>query len=197
MALMVRKKNNVVDFNGRQRMNKAQVLEQLFREHSTSLRVFLRGIMKGDQDVEDIVQEMFVKLSDIDDILTRLPSDKKRCRSYLFATANNMVVDIERSKLVRRRYCEQEISHATEEDQKDGVGPEEIAMSHQELERVKSEILKLKPRWRKAFILSRFKHLTYKQIANEMGVSVKQVEQYMKEALIRVRDAAIEKREFG
>ncbi|MCV6627270.1 MAG: sigma-70 family RNA polymerase sigma factor, partial [Cellvibrionaceae bacterium] len=132
--------------------------------------------MGSSHELEDVVQDVFAKLAKEENLIARLPADRSKWRSYLVAMANNLVVDMARYKQVRRKYLDKERHQITEADRVEEASPERIALSRQELERVKAVILELRPRWRQAFILNRFKHQSYPQIAQQMGVSVKQIE---------------------
>ena len=186
VALMPRKPDNVVDFNDR-RTSKEQVLEQLFNEHGPALRAFLAGRTRNEAEAEDLLQEVFVRLARIEDLTERLVEQRGNVRSFVFSTANRLAVDLERRKAVRRNYrvseCEQADKQAFE------ITPEVVLLANQELEMVKQAILALPPNWRKAFTLSRFRHMSYKQIACEMGVSVKVIEKYISRSLTELRNA--------
>ena len=188
----MRKKGDVVELADHRSESKRQLLEHLFSEHGAALRGFLHGVMGSSQELDDVVQDVFARLAREDDLVARLPSDRNKWRSYLVAMANNLVVDMARYQQVRRKYLHKERCQLTDTDRVEMASPEAIALNRQELERVKDVILGLRPRWRQAFILSRFKHQSYPQIAEQMGVSVKQIEKYMKQALIRVRAAAVD-----
>ena len=45
----------------------------------------------------------------------------------------------------------------------------------------------LKPRWRQAFVLNRFNHMSYHDVAKTMNVSTKTVEKYIGKALLHLR----------
>ncbi len=187
------KTTNVVDLSGRPRETREQVLERLFNEHRDALCAFLWVRLGVDQEVDDIVQDVFARLADLDDLPERLPPGNHSNRAFIFTIANNHVLNLEKHRQVRRRYVEQQTSaHNAGSDGLVEVSPEVVALAEQELERVKQVILKLRPNWRDAFILNRFKHWSYRDIAVVMGVSVKQVEKYMKHALVHVRRAALE-----
>ena len=187
---MSRQVSKVVNLRGRPQETRRQVLERLFREHGSALRAFLTVRMGGSADLEDVVQEVFVRLSRMDNLQERLPAGNDSNRSFIFAVANNLVLDLERSRQVRRRYVEAEQVHAGEDDAVYDATPESVALAGQELEQIKELIMNLKPAWRTAFVLSRFRHKSYREVAAEMGVSVKQVEWFMKCALARLQKAA-------
>ena len=180
---MTHNKNNVVDFK-RPEESRGQVLERLFNEHGAALRSFLRARL-GAADVEDVVQEVFVRLARMTDLDSRLPAGGKENRAYIFMAANNMIVDMERRKAVRRRHQEDE-KHGGMVDLYD-ISPEITVAGVQELGLIEKAIVELPPKWRKAFVFSRFGHLSYKEIAQKMGVTTRTVENYMSNALTKLR----------
>lgn len=190
---MVSKKSNVVGLS-RRRETREQVLERLFSEHGDALRAFLRVRMSShaDADTEDIAQEVFIRLARMDELETRLSPSNDSNRSFMVAVANNLVLDFEKKKRVRYRYAQSEQAQAHEDDSIQLGTPESISESREQLERMRDVIMNLHPCSRKAFILNRFKFKSYREISVEMGVSVKQIEKYMKRALTQIREAAAE-----
>ncbi|MDM3869750.1 RNA polymerase sigma factor [Porticoccus sp. W117] len=182
---------NIVDFANRRAESQEQVLDRLFREHGGALRGFLRARLGVGEDLEDVVQEVFIRLARLDDLASRLPINGSSNRSFIYTVANNLVVDMERRKAHQRRYAETQKSQKQDEDSHCLATPESIALAHDELEQLKRVILGLKPTWRDAFILTRIQSLSYKEAAQRMNVTVKQVERFLKSALIQVRKASI------
>ncbi|WIO74969.1 RNA polymerase sigma factor [Porticoccaceae bacterium LTM1] len=181
------RRNNVVDLMGRRQEERERVLEQLFNEHGAALRSFVARNMAADEDPEDIVQEVFIRLVKMDDLYDRLTEESGSTRSYLFTIANNLVVDLERKKSRRRGFDSRLMEEA--EDAVVESNPEVIVSANRELEMLKAVIMKLRPDLRRAFVLNRFKHLSYPQVAEHMGVTVKQVEYFMSQALVQIRRA--------
>ena len=188
LPLAKQRSDNIVDLSGRRRETTPEVLERLFNEYRADLRAFLTMRMGGSNDVEDIIQEVFIRLAKLDDLPERLPPGRKDNCSYLFSVANNLAVDLERHRQVRRQYAERQ--EQVQDSETLEVTPESIALTGQQLDQVKAVLMTLRPNWRQAFVLNRFRYLSYPQIAVEMNVSVKQVEKYMKNALLRIRRAA-------
>lgn len=178
------KNDNVVGFR-QQRKARAVVLEQLFNKHGAPLRAFLRARVDIAADVEDLMQEVFVRFARMSDLETNLPQGNRESRAYLFTVANNLIVDRERRKSVRRQYQERERSHGS--DLCYELSPEITVADIQELSVVEQAILALPPKWKQAFVLSRFGHLDYREIAKKMGVTTRTVENYIGDALIRIR----------
>lgn len=145
--------------------------------------------MDTNADIDDVVQEVFIRLARMDDLPKRLSRQSESNRSFIIAVANNLVLDLEKSRRVRHRYAENLQAQSGEDNLLQNGTPETIAEARQELEYLRDVIINLNPNWRRAFILNRFKHLSYREIAAVMGVSVKQIDKFMKNALIHIRRA--------
>ena len=181
------KNNNIVDLTGRRRNERERVLEQLFNEHGAALQSFIGRNMAADADSEDIVQEVFIRLAKVEALCDKIKEEAGSTRSYLFTIANNLVVDMERKKS-RRRGFDSRVREEVEDTVVEN-NPEVIVSASRELEMMKSVIMKLKTEWRRAFVLNRFKHMSYPQVAQHMGVTVKQVEHFIAQALVQIRRA--------
>lgn len=182
-------KSNVVDLSGRRGEAKEQVLERLFREHGAALRAFLRMRRVGNEELEDIVQDVFVRLARMNDLRERLPPGEQRNRAFLFTVANNLLVDQRRHQRLQRQYL-QEQAAMSDETENTGESPELAALAREQLDHLRGVIMNLHPKWRESFILTRFMHKSYRQAADEMGVSVRQIERYVTKALVKIRKAA-------
>lgn len=185
MRVMSRKQDNVVDIGRRQQETREQVLERLFSEHGDALRSFVHGRTGSEDDPNDIVQEVFVRLARMKGLRAKLSDTGPRNRAYIFTIANNLIVDHERRKALQRNYDAQ----SGEAERVQEITPEAAASAERDLSILKQVIAQMRPAWRQAFVLNRFKYMSYTQIAAHMGVTVKQVENYMTQALVRVRDA--------
>lgn len=179
-----------MDLKGRPIENTSAALDRLYNDHHITLRKFLRARLAVGQELDDIVQEVFAKLARMDDLVATLPPGEPRNGAYLCRMANNLVLNLERHKKVRRRYQEGE-KVRLEQTEAAVVGPETQAQSDEELKRVGNALLSMEPLHRQAFYLNRFKQKSYAEVAASMGVSVKKVEYYMKQALIALRRAMV------
>ncbi|WIO74704.1 sigma-70 family RNA polymerase sigma factor [Porticoccaceae bacterium LTM1] len=193
-ALMVKKQDNVVDLQGRPLETREQALERLFHEHRSAVSAFLTVRLRvSREELDDVVQEVFARLARMEDLLEKLPPDNESARSYLFAAANRLVVDMERRRVVRMRY-QQQLEQQVRAEKPAADSPESLVLAREDLEVVKAVLAGLKPLWRQAFILSRFKQKSYQEIADRMGVSIKTVEKYICMALSQLRKALMEGR---
>lgn len=184
--LMKQKRNNVINMVKRRHNKRDQVLDQLYREHSSYLRQFLKFRLDSSEDHEDVVQDVFLRLARMDDLAEKVGTECNNPRAYIFTIANNIVVDLIRKKIVRRPHDVGQLEQIPEVEV--SITPEVQVESAQELEIAKQIILGLSPRVQRAFVLSRFYFKSYKQISDEMGVPVKRVEKYIAKALTKLRD---------
>ena len=153
---------------------------ELFRLHYNALANYAYSILKNKQDAEDVVQEMFIKLWQkkpevIDTPQVKfylLTATKNGCISFLRKQAGKIIVDAET------------ISLQTTTGETSDMPIEDIK------EFVNKALALLPPQCLAIFKLSRFGQLTYQQIADELGLSVKTVENQMGKALRIMRNYA-------
>ncbi|WIO73622.1 sigma-70 family RNA polymerase sigma factor [Porticoccaceae bacterium LTM1] len=182
----------MVEFRGNPRETQQQALNRLYEEHHVALRKFLRARLGISQELDDIVQEVFARLAKIENLAELLPIGEEGSLSYLFRAANNLAINIERHKTVRNRYLDGEKLRMQSEEVHFDHTPERINLVREELSQIRNVIAGMNINTRQAFILNRFKQRTYKEIAKDMGVSVKQVEKYIQKALVIIRRAVSE-----
>lgn len=183
----------MVRLSGEPYETREQVLERLFREHSSALRGFLSVRMGVRQDeLEDLVQDVFARLARMEDLLEKFPRENHQSRTYLFAIANNLAIDMERRKGVRRRYRVQEEQQAKSDEAPVSRSPEIEVLARQELGLVTEVLLGLKPEWRQAFILHRIMQKSHREVSQEMGISLRATERYIGKAIVSIKDALLE-----
>ncbi len=180
-------KANVIPFTRPREESHRQAIERLFSEHGAALRIFLLARARFDDDIEDIVQQLFLDLTAMQDLFTRIAPESGNNRAFLFTCANNLLLLRERRRALERRYSEQQQRLADNEAAGSEQSPEFMAVVGEELDAVMEGIRNLQPNYRRTFVLSRFHYLSYPQIASRIGVSVKQVEKYMSGALKKLR----------
>ena len=177
--------SNVMRF-GRQNSCR-HVLERLFNEHGVALRRFLLARLGTSADLDDIAQDVFERLARIDDLEQRIPPGGPGGRTFIYTTANNLIVDMERRKAVRHRH--QQAERQGVEEHSFSAAPDAMVEGIRTADALEKAILKLPKKWRQAFVMHRFNQMSYKQIAGKMNLSVRTVEKYVSVALARVRTA--------
>ena len=100
--------------------------------------------------------------------------------SYLYGAAHNQVLRYIRSEKVRRKYTKNLVSILSSEFDN---STEEL-MELQELkELIEESVSELQAKCQQAFRMSQFKHKSIKEIADEMNISSRTVENYISQAL--------------
>lgn len=150
-------------------------LDDLYRVHGPRLlRYFSRRADR--QDAGDLVHESFVRFAN---------SDARRERAiecpeaYLNRIATNLLRDRAKSALQRSL-----ASHVAADDVP-LAGPNLVTAleARDKLNRLQTALMRLKPKTREIFLAHRLDGLSYKQIAERSGLSVKGVEWHMTKAI--------------
>lgn len=158
--------------------------------HRDELSHYLRKRLAGGEAAADLAQETLSRM-----LKYRDDPGIDDHRLLMFRIANNLVLEYHRAR--HRRHAN---SHVSLDDagplRVEQPSPESIAHARQALQRLlRDTIARLPPKCRLAFMLSRFDGLSYPQIAERMGVSVKMVEKHITKALLACR-AAVGDRDF-
>ncbi len=162
-------------------------LLQIVNEHETAIKRFLRLRLANEADREDIVQEVFMRLCRMENLSDKLSLGAERTRAFLFMTAANLIRDLRRRETSRQHSAHEPIDEDGTADQAPSI--EDRLQSREMLEIVRKAIETLKPSCRQAFEMSRFECMSYRDIADQMGISVSMVEKHITNALVVVRRA--------
>lgn len=138
--------------------------EEHVQPHEAMLRAWLRSRFHSEADVDDVIQEAYVRL-----LRKREETEVVSAKAFLFAVARNLALDRLRHRQVSRTepLAESEAWSVLEEG--DGI-PETIA-HHQELELLTEAIQSLPDRCRQIFTLRKVYGLSQPEIAERLGVS--------------------------
>jgi RNA polymerase sigma factor (sigma-70 family) len=132
--------------------------------HEPMLRAWLRSRFSSENDIDDIVQESYVRL-----LRARDTGALNSPKAFLFAIARNLAMD-----RVRRRHILQAESFAENDALsvlEEGEGIPETVARIQELEILTEAIQSLPDRCRQIFTLRKVYGLSQAEIAQRLGVS--------------------------
>lgn len=147
-------------------------------EYGSALHAFfVRKV--GVDEAQDLVQEVFLCLHSRS-VCERVENVER----YLFKVAHNVLISRGRHRAVRGAGYQVPLESAPEPA--DELSPERIALGRAEYERLVEAIHNLPPRAQTAFLLHRFRQMTYKAIARHMGISRSAVKQLVLRAMTRI-----------
>lgn len=149
-------------------------VDVLYSDHHGWLQGWLRKRLGNTFDAADLAQDTFVRV-----IKARTALDIREPRPYLSMIAKGLLIDLFRRRSLEQSYLE--VLAAMPQEQHPSL--EEQAIMLQALMEIDRLLLGLGPRVRQAFILSQFDGLTYPQIAERLGVSVRTVNSHMAKAM--------------
>ncbi len=176
---------DIIRLADHQRKNRNTVITDILDAHECALRRFLRVRLRQNADQEDIIQEVFLRLSHMEDVETRFKERPETLRNYLFSVATNLIRD-----KIRRATVRQSHSHEAYDDEQEtgqSTTPEELLVVKQDISLMRKALAAVKQQHRDAFVMSRIKQMSYRQIASELGVSISTVEKYVSAALFALR----------
>jgi RNA polymerase sigma-70 factor (ECF subfamily) len=149
----------------------------LVRQHHKALMSLLRRRLGGgSEDAADIAQEAYIRMLQYEGSRELLSPF-----SMLVRVALNVAND--RCRADRARFVRGKVDLDDIELVSDTAPPEAQLSAQQELETLRTAIAELSARCREVFLLSRVNNLTYTQIAERCGISVKMVEKHISNAL--------------
>lgn len=157
--------------------------EKLFNEYYNPLCNFVLGITKDKNKAEDVVQDVFVQMWKKRDSITI----DKNLKSYLFAAAKNKAIEwLRRENLFKKFESSADGKKFLQGD------TEDLSYKYEMLEKLNHSIRQLPTKCQKVFRLGKINGLTYAEIAEEMDISVKTVENQMSRALKLLRNMMFE-----
>lgn len=158
-------------------INESQIIseatfKEFYLENFSALRTFLIA-KSGDSDLsDDIAQESFIRLWNNRDKVLFL-----KARSFLFTVAGNLFLDHVRHQQVKMNFSK------GFEIKNDNNDPQYLIEMEEFKVRIDQTLKNMPETAREVFLLNRIEKMTYSQIAESLGLSVKAIEKRMQKAL--------------
>lgn len=153
------------------------IFSSLFEKHSKNLHDFLYYKYGNGLNPRDIVQDAFIKLWENCAKVT-----PEKAKSFLFTTANNLMLNAYAHKKVVIKYEQTKpISHTNE-------SPEFLMQEDEYRKKLETAIANLTEAQRTAFLLNRVEGKRFKEIAAILEISTKAVEKRIYGALKKLRE---------
>jgi len=152
--------------------------------HEAALVRFLNRAWSNSADVLDMRQDIYVRVYE-----AAAHARPQSPKSFLFATARNLISDRQRRKRVVSidSVGDLDVLNVLIED----LGPERRLGAHQELRRLAQALDALPPRCREAVWLRRVFDMPQKVVAHKLGISEKTVEKHLMKGMQLLAEAVL------
>lgn len=154
-----------------------KAFEAIFLAYYKRVKYFILGLVKSEEDAEELAQEVFVKLWTN---RTSINVDKN-LNTFIYVMARNMAFNFLKSKLVRESYSN-DPSHTEETS-----SSEDIIYARETELLIKMTVNNMPERRKEIYKLSRDEGLTNDEIAAKLNISTKTVENQLSLALKELR----------
>jgi len=152
---------------------------ELYIRYYDPLRYYCKKYLNDEAEAEDVVQDIFIQLWETRDTLNITSSFS----GYIYAMAHNRMLKLLRQFDVHLRYAQQILMNAKEDtnETEDSIIDDDYTVLLNKM------IEKLSPKQKEVFRLSRIEGLTYKEIADQLQISVPAVQKHVSNVLEKIK----------
>lgn len=162
----------------------AEQWENVARRYTSALRGFFAKRVYEQDDVEDLVQDVFLRL------MQRASGRPiERVEQYIFQTAANVLRDRGRRRATRRQESHEPYDEAVHDSPDTDFPPERVLMGREAVAQVMAALEDLPQRTRDIFVLRALEQHKYCEIANMLRISTRATEKHMAKALAHLSRA--------
>lgn len=155
---------------------------KVFEEQQMPLKAFISRLIRKPQDIDDIAQETFVRA-----FLAEQKGAIQHPKAYLYRIARNLTFEILSKKSKKlTSYIEDSSDYSLLNSGEDIEG---IAIVREKLDRVKVAIAEMPPQCQRVFIMHKVYGFKYKEISQQLGISVSTVEKHIMTGLKKCRQS--------
>ncbi|MCI0652950.1 MAG: RNA polymerase sigma factor [Methylococcaceae bacterium] len=159
--------------------SRQEVLQQLFLDSRAELESVLIRRLRCPETASDLLQEAFLRLCRNQDL-----EHIGNLKAYLFRIALNLVNDHFRSQKVNEIVVHETAKSLDEHADSRSQDGETQVLDEERLTLFVRALAELSPLCQRIFYLNRFDGLKHKEIARQLGVSIRTVEDNLKRALL-------------
>ncbi|WP_318312762.1 RNA polymerase sigma factor [Flagellimonas crocea] len=151
----------------------------LFKLYHRELCNYMTAITGNPKMAEDLAQQTFIKIWDN---RSKLQIETSKLKRYIFKVAYNLFIDSKRKK--KKEF---ELLETLKEQAYLDLTDADTSLFEERLKRVEKEINNLPEQCKKVFIMSKREGLKYREISEQLHISIKTVEVHMAKAMKRLR----------
>lgn len=154
--------------------------EMFFKTYYQPLCNYAYSFIQDKDEAEEIVQSTFISVWEKRGTL----DIKTSLKSYLYTMVRNTSLNVIKHEKIKQRY----VGEALAMDDRTHESVSQSVLSLELEEKIQQAILTLPEQCRLVFKLSRFEELRYAEIAEQLDISIKTVENHMGKALRIMRE---------
>jgi len=155
---------------------------KVFEEQQMPLKAFISRLIRKPQDIDDISQETFVRA-----FLAEQKGEIQHPKAYLYRIARNLTFEILSKKSNKLTSYIEDSSDYTLLDSGEDI--EGSAIVREKLDRVRVAIAEMPPQCQRVFIMHKVYGFKYKEISQQLGISVSTVEKHIMTGLKKCRQS--------
>ena len=157
-------------------------ISEAFVEQQRPLRAFISRFIRGPQDVDDIAQETFVRA-----FLAEQKGDIQHPKAYIYRVARNLAFETLSKKSTQlTSYIEDSCDLSLLQSNED---IEVSTIVKEKFDRVKVAIAEMPPQCQRVFIMHKVYGFKYKEISQQLGISVSTVEKHIMTGLKKCKQS--------
>lgn len=156
-----------------------KALEMLFKEYYQPLCRYANSYLEDPDDAEEVVQNCFIKLWEKRENINIQSSVK----SYLYQIIRNACLNEIKHQQVKKNYGDM----VSQQGEQHSEASDQTTLRGELEEKIAAALQSLPQQCRLIFTMSRFEELKYQEIADQLNLSIKTVENQMGKALKLMR----------
>ena len=166
---------------------KPAAFKEVFRLLYPRMRGYCKLFIADDSDVEDVIQECFITLWE----KRKSINPEKSIESFIFVILRNRCLNVLKSKKIEDRRVEIENLDVNELQylyQLDFTEKEDKSLEEMLIESFKEAVDELPEKMKQVFVACKIQGKKQKEVAEELGISVKMIEKQISKAKLQIRD---------
>lgn len=157
-------------------------ITKAFMEQQRPLKSFISRFIRRPQDIDDIAQETFVRA-----FLAEKKGEIQHPKAYIYRVARNLALEkLTKKSTQLTSYIEDSCDQSLLQSGEDVEGSMIIT---ERFDRVKAAITEMPPQCQRVFIMHKVYGFKYREISQQLGISVSTVEKHIMTGLKKCRQS--------